>query len=348
MRSTFSRPQTWLGILVSILALWYAIHGISWTELIEELRGADYLWLLPAALVLVLGQVLRSQRWRLLFAPASRPGLRDAFAILCIGYLVSTVFPLRLGDPFRAWAADHYTPASLVESLATVLVERALDLLSIVLLVALLAPGDEAALLERRFGPGPWSEPALLTWITVGLVLLAYLGLILAAAAGPPLGRAAQRSLLRVGLPEDVAARAGRLVAGFAEGLRPLRRPSRAAYALAWSLAIWLASGAGYWLVMFAFDLGLDYPQAIFVMFGVAVAAILPSTPGYTGVFHAAVVLGLALVADIPREAALSYAVVEHGLITVVLLALGPVGLRLLGMSRRELGASVERSTGAL
>ena len=348
MRKTLSRPQTWIGIVVSLLALGYALRGIAWSDLVAELQRADYRWLIPASLTIVLGQFLRTERWRRLFAAESRPGFRDSFAILCVGYLVSTVFPLRLGDPFRAWAVDRYAKASLVDALASVLVERALDLLSIFLLLALLLPEPEAALLGARFGPGPWADAGTLRLLTGGFTLLAYLGLIVAATIGQPLGRGVESGLTGLGLPRALSGRLGRLAAGFAEGLRPLRQPRQAATALAWSLAVWLVGGLGYWLVMFAFDLRLNYSSAVFVMCGVAFAAILPSTPGYTGVFHAAVVVGLELIAGTPRDLAFSYAVVEHGITMLVLLVMGPIGLRLLGMSRRELGQRVERSTEGL
>ena len=65
---------------------------------------------------------------------------------------------------------------------------------------------------------------------------------------------------------------------------------------------------------------------------------MLPSSPGYVGVFHSAVVLSLGRFAGIPKEVALAYAIVLHGLTIVILIGLGVVSLWLIGLSRRELG----------
>jgi uncharacterized protein (TIRG00374 family) len=322
----------------------YAVRGVAWVDLIAELEEADYRWLIPAAAAIVAGQFLRAQRWRRLFAAQRRPPFGLTFGIICVGYLVSTVFPLRLGDPFRAWAIDRYGGTGLVEAVTTVVAERVLDVLAILLLMAILLPAHEASLLEARFGPGPWADPRTIRWLTLGLLLAVYGALIAAASLGASFGEAIRFGLARLNMPEDVARRLGALAAGFAMGLRPLRRPRRAVMAILWSLTVWIAGALGYWWAMFAFELGLSFPEAVFVMCAIAFAAILPSTPGYTGVFHAAAVVGLDMIAGTPKDLAFSYAMVIHGLTIAVLLALGPVGLRILGMSRRELSQGVERS----
>jgi uncharacterized membrane protein YbhN (UPF0104 family) len=76
------------------------------------------------------------------------------------------------------------------------------------------------------------------------------------------------------------------------------------------------------------------------------VAAILPSTPGYVGVFHAAVVAALRVWSDVGADEALSYALVVHLVSFGVLLVLGPIGLRMLGLSAEDLQRRVMR-TGA-
>lgn len=348
MRDSLRRRRTWIGIAVSLIALWYAANGVDWRSFLAVLREGEYIWLVPAALAVVLGQFLRAARWRQLFAVATRPSFRDTFAVLCVGYLVSTVFPLRLGDPVRAWAIDRQSDASLVEALATIAVERALDLLSIFLLLALLAAEPEAQLLHTRLGPGPWADPTTLRWLTAGLVLLAYLALVVSAALGRRLGEITAGLLQKLGFAAELSERLAGIVASFAEALRPLRRPGQALAALFWSILVWLVGALSYWLVLFTFDIRLPFAAAVFVMGCVAFAAILPSTPGYAGVFHAAVVFGLVLVAEVSKDQAFSYAIVEHGMTMGVLLLMGPIGLRMLGLGRRELDEGVARSTAAL
>jgi hypothetical protein len=339
MRSTARNPRFWLGLGISVAALYFAVRGVDWPVLVAELVAADYVWILPAAGVIVLGQGARALRWQVLFGDEPRPNRHDAFAILSIGYLVSAIFPLRLGDPARAWLVSSQTPASGTVAFGTVMVERAVDLLTVVALLAVLVPAPAAGLLTQQLGPGPWSEPANLGLMTLGLVAAVYLGFVVIARLGGRAGRLTAAGLERVGVAVPRARRVGMGVAGFATGFGMLRRPRYAALTALWCVAIWLLGGLQCWLVMFAFNLELPFAAAVFVLCGTAIFAILPSSPGYVGVFHAAVILTLAIIAGVPKEAALSYAIVLHGLTMVVLVALGLVGLRMIGLSSRELEA---------
>lgn len=337
MSALLRNPRAWLGLGISAVALYFALRGVDWATLAEELGRADYAWLLPAAAAIVLGQGARAARWRFLFGAHPRPSLRDAFAILSIGYLVSAVFPLRLGDPVRAWLVETRTPADGAVALATVLVERVVDLLTILVLLAVIVPEPAARLLGQQLGPGPWSRPSTLLGLTLAAVALVYAGMLLASFFGPRLGRGLARGLEALGLSRSRARRLGTAAAAFATGLGALRRRRSAGLTAGASVGVWLIGALGYWLVARAFALELSYGGAVFVMCATAVFAILPSSPGYVGVFHSAVILALAIFARVPKEVALSYAIVLHGLTIVVLLGLGMVGLRMVGLSRHGL-----------
>ena len=339
--------QLWLGILVSLVAFWYAAREVDPRELFAALARADYRWLLPALLLLALGQVARTWRWRLLFHRATRPPWRETFAALSVGYLVSTVIPLRLGDPIRAWAVGRYTRAGFAEALATVMVERVLDLLAVMVLLAWVAPAITAERLAERLGPGPWAHGDGIRWLTVGFVLVCYLGLATVATIGHRSDDALDRLLGAIGLAEHRRVRLRAAWSGLVDGLSPLRRPSRALAGLVASLVVWSIGAFAYWLVMLAFHLGLAPTTAVFMLCTVAFAAILPSTPGYLGIFQWAVVWSLDVAAQVPHDDALAYALVVHAATIAVLLLLGPVGLRMLGLSRGDLRQRVLSQTGS-
>ena len=96
------KPQVWLGVLVSIVALYLAFRDISWSEVGKSLAGAQYIWLLPSAIVLIIAIWMRGERWRWLFGSQrdNLPRVRY-FNAIAIGYLVSNTFPLRLGELAR-------------------------------------------------------------------------------------------------------------------------------------------------------------------------------------------------------------------------------------------------------
>ncbi len=343
MRSALRSPRLWLGLAISVLALALAVRGVSWSNVRTELVGAQYGWLLPAALVIAVGQVARAARWQAMFGTGPRPGLQMAFAILSVGYLVSILLPLRLGDFARAWLIGVYTPAGATEALATVMLERVVDLITIVGLVAVIVPAPAAALLTTLLGPGPWSNPAFVRLVSLLAVGALFLALVILARLARPVRRAVVQVVDRLGFGQDRAVRSGDIVGRFLAALGALRQPRVATAVAAWSIAIWLIGGLQYWFVMKAFHLPLSFGAAMFALGATALWAILPSSPGYLGVFHHAIRVSVPAVAPtVSPDTALSYAVVLHGWTMAVLLLMGIVGLLMLGISLPEL---VRRST---
>ncbi len=45
-------PKFWLGMAASLFCLWLAVRGVPFAEFGAHLRGAHYVWLLPAFLLI--------------------------------------------------------------------------------------------------------------------------------------------------------------------------------------------------------------------------------------------------------------------------------------------------------
>ena len=132
------RRQLWIGIGISIVALYLALLGIDLPQVKLALSQAEYVYLIPAALAVLAGVVARSVRWQVLLGPGV--SLERTFWVTGIGYLASNVLPFRLGDPIRAVVIGRGDSVSTVSALSTVVVERVLDMLTVVTLLAGLAP----------------------------------------------------------------------------------------------------------------------------------------------------------------------------------------------------------------
>jgi uncharacterized protein (TIRG00374 family) len=319
-----------------------ALRGVDRTELARELTGAAYAWLLPAALFVVLGQIGRAFRWRLLFGSHARPSGSAAFAILSVGYLASIVLPLRLGDGLRAWLVETHSEGDGAAALATVIVERAVDLLTVFLLLGLWVPGPGVAFVHAHVDIGSWFTEAV---FRAGIILAAlsmYAGLALVGGLSDVVQRIVRRALeaarFEAGRIERLAQGTARFVAAFAV----LRDPSLALGVLAVSIVVWWIGAASYWLVFQAFHIQLGMAAAVFAMSAAAVfAALLPPSPGYVGSFHTAIREALVLYTAQPGASApqalsaataAGYAIVLHAVTLVTLIALGAASIVFLGL----------------
>jgi uncharacterized protein (TIRG00374 family) len=318
--------RLWLGVALTLCGLALALAGIDLRAVGEALRLADWRFFLPATAMLLGFLLARSARWRLLLG--SDIGLADAFAITSIGYLVSNVLPLRLGDPARAAALGLTGKARVSRALSTVVVERVLDLLAVIVtLVAVLPFVPKAG------------------WIRVAGAIAGVAGaaaflLLIVIARRPQWGLDKLRGLI-ARVPRVDPARWTGITRGLVDGLSALGSGSSFAGLIGWSAITWACSVACYLALLRAFVGRPTLVQAAFLSSAVGLGVALPSAPGATGVFHSVARYALEIPFAFPRETALTVAFASHAFMYLVMSGLGVAGLAAEGISMSRLRASL-------
>ncbi len=283
-------------------------------ELRRQLGATRWGWAAGATALTPLGLWARARRWRYLFPPRSDPpGLVPA---VMIGYMANNVLPLRAGEVVRVyvvarrWSAAGAggTGRAFWTALATLIVERVLDSLAVVLMLAVLV----------LVVPVPaFLQAAALAVLAIDLVGIAVLIALIVAPA-----RCAR-------LIERLSARWPRLqqrVLGafetFVRGLDGIRAPSHALPILVWSAIVWALPASAAWMMLVAMNLNLPWIAGWTVLAFVALGVSIPSAPGYIGVFHAAAALAVGLF-GVAQAAAVGYALVFHASQFLPTVALG-------------------------
>lgn len=320
----------WAGLAVTGGFLYLSLRGLDVSAAWRAARGASPGWLVPSLATLAVAVVMRAARWRYLFAPASRPGLGATLSALLVGQLFNTILPLRAGEAARVVALARRTNGSPTEAAATVLLERALDVL--VLLVLLL-------------GCAPWLPH--LTWLRTAAVVAVPLALGLAGAA-VVLVRFGDRPIelllapLRL-LPFLDEHRRSTLARSVGLGLAGLRSRGAAVTAVGLTLASWLVLAVSFWSLTLAFHLHVPFLAGVLVVVTTNLGQVVPSSPAALGVFEAATLLAVSAY-GIGRAPGLSYAVALHALNVFPYLVAGVVALRITPVARvaRERAARPE------
>jgi uncharacterized protein (TIRG00374 family) len=235
------------------------------------------------------------------------------FAIINIGYLLINILPARVGELARAYLISRGGQVSAAHALITIVMERIYDTLFAVLLLAVVS----------SFTPLPsW---AVRGGLAVGAATVA-LAAVLFVLAGQRdwllnLWRRATKRVRLLGRPGAEEGFRSAL-----EGLAILRRGEVALGALGWSTVVWACNLGTFYLVMQALAMNLPWSAAGLTVSVVALSMIIPSSPGYVGVFEEGVILSLGLLA-VERETALAYALLVHALTYVVPSLWGLIGL---------------------
>src|SRR5947207_1942059 len=123
-----------LGVLITVVTLYYALHNVSWDTLGDVLARGRYIYLVIAILLAFIALLLRAFRWRSMLN--QRIKLVHSFNILTASYLFYNILPFRLGEVVRIYLPTLIKPpVPTYTTLTSILIERFLDVLSVMLLV---------------------------------------------------------------------------------------------------------------------------------------------------------------------------------------------------------------------
>ncbi len=313
------------GLAVSVAALALILKNVSLTELASALTEANYLWLIPAGIVLLISMWPRGLRWRALLDNRISPA--RSFWIQNAGNLLNNVLPLRLGEFGRAYLASRKSTLTTMQSLSTVLIERLLDVLfvfAMLMIVFPLVPRDSVLV---RAGS-----------IAAAAAFVAVAGLFVAAALREKVMKIARAVIgwIPQTVRENLLHRGDDFLSGVsAAGGR------RLIAAILWSVVVWLGWAAASYFALLAFEPGAPWYVAVFVTCAMALSLSVPSSPSGAGLYEAAAVAALA-VFSIPADTALAYAIVLHLFSFALIAVFGTVGLDREGESFKHLTASAQ------
>jgi uncharacterized protein (TIRG00374 family) len=334
------KARFWIGILISIVALIFAFRKVEFGEVWAALASVNY-WLLAASVLLLVGFLfLRAFRWRLLFYPNQGLRIRNLFAVINIGYLLSNIFPARLGDVARAYLIGDTEELSRATAFSTVVAERVLDALCAAAGFFIVLPF--APLPDWMVRSGQIVGAAALIAVVAFVILvqrrawtLHLLDRFLRMVRWPDCetmtrfwGRVAERTRLQflANLPWADRSRLGEMAGSLIDGFSGITTLRQGPSLLLWSVAIWVAISAFYWVILLAFDPGQPPVAGLAVASITALGMTVPASPGYIGVFELLTRETMVLF-GMTRGTALSYALVAHAIVYIVYSILGLVGM---------------------
>ncbi len=287
--------------------LYLALRGVDFRTVGQDLRDANYWWIIPIVAVTLSSHLFRAWRWTFLLDQIPpRPKsvhvpLMGAFGAIMIGYLANYVAP-RIGEVIRTAnvAKRYHQPFASV--LGTVITERILDVFTMALALLTLPLVFAGQLGEIR---DLLMDPLLdrLPHLSVGAIALG-LGLTVAVVY-----------LVYRWLATGHGARIAAALLSLKDGLATIAKTPRRGALVVSTVLIWLCYGLMAYLpfLMFGFDeqFGIGFVAAWGVMLLGAIGVVIPS-PGGIGSYHYITIQSLVLLFAFTQDAAASYAILTH------------------------------------
>jgi uncharacterized protein (TIRG00374 family) len=330
-----------LGLAVTAICAGLLFRLIPWSSTEAALRAADPMFIGLAVSCLIASLVAKTVRWRLLLPDASEVSTPRLYRILHISFLLNNVLPARLGDVARVAMTSRQPGLRFGHVLSSMLTERVTDTVTLLLGFLIVSP----------FLPVPEGYKPMLriAWLVVaGMVLLS----IFATLFRGHLGALARSERITSRLPGNERLREE--ARSFSEGLRQLFSRRHVLPIWGWSWGAWIGAFAINYLLMRALHIHAPIAVAVLLTCTTNLAMLIPSSPGYVGVFHAAATLSL-LPFDVGSASAFSFAILAH-LVNVVPVSLIGAAFLLLGREQisfnwkalRKQQAEIEQAEAAL
>ena len=301
-----------LPLLLGAFILYWVYRDFDFAKAGEVLlQDTHWGWMCFSLLFGVLSHVFRGWRWCQTLEPLdAHPKRSDCVDAIFLSYAANLVLP-RVGEASRCGVLAKYDDVSFFKSLGTVVTERLIDTLCILLITGVTfllqmpvfmrffeETGTKIPSLMHLLG-SPWFYVALFSVIGV-LVLMYYL-------------------LRMLSFFEKVKG----VVLHVWEGILSLRKVRNLPLFLLYTLLIWVCYFYHFYLTFycFSFTAGLDLLAGL-VMFVAGTFAVIVPTPNGAGPWHFAVITMMMLYGVSATDAAI-FALIVHGIQTLLVILLG-------------------------
>lgn len=306
---------------VTILLIYFSLRGLNvadgenkWDYLKETWDNAHKGWLAAMAILSLLSHVVRAERWRMLLKPVGFDAkLSSSFLSLMVGYLINLIIP-RGGEISRSYNLYKLDRIPVVESFGTVVIERIVDLICLVLviIVSFLFESKKlfgfiATLPLSTDGGGKFQ----LLFIAIPVVAVCGLGFYLLFKNNKKINQTVRK-----------------LWASFVDGMLSVFKLKRKGLFVFYSCLIWLLYFAMSYTVLKAFPAtsGLGF-NAVLSLFAIGAIAMAAPLPGGMGSYHVLVPQGLFFLYNIPLPDAVAFTFIFHGWQTALYIVFGALSL---------------------
>ncbi len=308
-----------LTILIAGISIYLSLKDIDFSQLWVVLKKVKYEWALTTIPIQLLSHYIRAIRWRTILKPLMNPkSTLNLFSAVMVGYFFNNLLP-RGGEFIRPYVYSRREKVSYSSVFATIIVERIIDLLTLVLLFALAFYITR----DKIINAFPDDiDPNKLIYFSIFLIML------MALSFWRRFVLFALKYLIKP-FSEKIYERVLELYDKFRQGFEIIKKPSSYFRITLESLSIWLCYALPMYITFFCFD----FHHAIDVQLGDALLLVIVSGIGVTiapspngiGIYHYVVIVAMMNLYGLDKVNALAYATINHALNTFVQLFVGGI-----------------------
>jgi uncharacterized protein (TIRG00374 family) len=260
--------------------------------------------------------------------------IQTLFSPLMIGYAVNTFMPAHLGEFSRAYGLSKKGQLPLAQIVATIIMERVIDIFSLLALMLLVF---------RIYRFPEWvAKSGYIMFAGAAGLLILLMFLKIATSSTMKF----MHFMLKP-LPKSFNRQIENTLLKFLSGITPLKRWYDYITTGVLSVIIWLSYCAVFYFCLHSFNFvetyGLNWSVSLVLLVITSIAIVVPSSPGYVGTYHYLCQISLTMF-GVPADSALTFAVVVHAVTFIPVFVVGLYfvhreGITLLKMSKNAFGS---------
>lgn len=315
-----------LGALVfGILVLIGLFSFSGYSDVFKTIKNVSFYYIFLGFLAIITAFLMRTWRWSVLLRTSGYVIPRDIlFKSLMFGVLLNYILPARAGDIARGAAlkATEKTPMGI--SLSTIVIERAMDMLTLALML-----GGGALLLSQS------NTMFIVAIAAMGIAFLLILMLVFAYKYDSFISRKLGKKFPNI----------SGFMKSMKEGLYKIySNPAALVLSIALSIPVWILEISGIYLAALA--IGYKIPFSLAAVAGITsfLAQTIPLTPGGIGVYEGTMA-GVFSLFGIPLATGISLTLIDHFVRATVTLIFGMISTIHIGFASRPFFARAKKGS---
>ena len=326
MKKTALKVIKFLGFFALGAFIFWLIYKDQDIDRIKSVLKNDvnYFWVVVSLIIGLISHISRTIRWQLMIEPVShKPGFVNTFLAVMIGYLMNLAFP-RMGEISRCGVLSRYEKVSFTKLFGTVVAERLIDVISLLLLLVIVIFSQFGEMLTfLNHNPEIKSKLVSVTsspYLFIVLILLLILIFVF------------RNTIKNNFLFKKIKG----ILVNFKEGFISIRSIKRKGWFYFHSVFIWLMYYLMLYCIFFAFDFtkGLG-PIAGLTTFVLASFGMVAPVQGGIGAWHFMATEALKLY-NVPYENGVIFAFVAHTTTTAMIIIIGLISMMILPFLNRK------------
>ena len=265
-------------------------------KIINDFTGANVFWLMMICLVFMISNLSRALRWNMLIEPLGyKPKVLNSFFATMVGYFINLALP-RAGEIVKPATLTQYEKIPLEKLIGTIVVDRAFDVLMLILITGLTFVLQFNYIYDFLFGEAaptaecveeiPLDASSNFPWLLILKIGIGvfFISLLFIAAKW--------KTLKTTTLVKKIIA----LINNFIAGIKTVSKLKKPGVFILHTLNIWLMYYLMMYLGFFAFapTAGLS-PLVALLAFTFSVYGMVIPSPGGMGTYQLAVTSALVI-----------------------------------------------------